>query len=141
MPIRMFNDCGSPAPGWVEMDFVAHGGTTVSGAFAQTMATDVATGWTECIPIMAREAEMAVHAFGHAREVFPFPLRRVDVDNDSLFTSNLIVGGCRTKQGTGEMLAQFLLTSAIRECANRTAGVPENCDFARKEKGQNVSRT
>ena len=26
VPIRTFNDWGNPAPGWVEVDFVAHGG-------------------------------------------------------------------------------------------------------------------
>lgn len=55
VPIRTFNDWGNPAPGWVEVDFVAHGGTTVSGSFVQTMVlTDVATWWTECIPIVVR---------------------------------------------------------------------------------------
>lgn len=58
---------------------MAHGGTTVSGAFVQTMVlTDVATGWTECIPIVVRDAEMVVHALDRARELFPFPLRGVD---------------------------------------------------------------
>ena len=96
VPIRTFNDWGNPAPGWVEVDFVAHGGTTVSGAFVQTMVlTDVATGWTECIPIVVREAEMVVHALGRARELFPFPLRGVDFDNDSLFMNDLVVGWCR----------------------------------------------
>ena len=33
--------------------------------------TDVATGWTECIPIVVREAEMVVHALSRARELFP----------------------------------------------------------------------
>ncbi|RYE94792.1 MAG: transposase, partial [Oxalobacteraceae bacterium] len=97
VPIRTFNDWGNAAPGWVEVDFVAHGGTTVSGAFVQTMVlTDVATGWTECIPIVVREAEMVVHALGRARELFPFPLRGVDFDNDSLFMNDLVVGWCRT---------------------------------------------
>ena len=42
----------------------------------QTMVlTDVATGWTECIPIVVREAEIVVHALGRARELFPFHLR------------------------------------------------------------------
>ena len=98
VPIRTFNDWGNPDPGWVEVDFVAHGGTTVSGAFVQTMVlTDVATGWTECIPIVVREAEMVVHALGRARELFPFPLRGVDFDNDSLFMNDLVVGWCRTE--------------------------------------------
>ena len=98
VPIRTFNDWGNPLPGWVEVDFVAHGGTTVSGAFIQTLVlTDVATGWTECIPIVVREAEMVVHALGRARELFPFPLRGVDFDNDSLFMNDLVVGWCRTQ--------------------------------------------
>ena len=98
VPVRTFNDWGDPAPGWVEVDVVAHGGTTVSGAFAQTMVlTDIATGWTECIPIVVREAEMVVHALGRARELFPFPLRGVDFDNDSLFMNDLVVGWCRAE--------------------------------------------
>ena len=98
VPIRTFNDWGNPAPGWVEVDFVAHGGTTVSGTFVQTLVlTDVATGWTECIPIVVREAEMVVHALRRARELFPFPLRGVDFDNDSLFMNDLVVGWCRTE--------------------------------------------
>ena len=98
VPIRTFNDWGNPAPGWVEVDFVAHGGTTVSGSFVQTMVLmDVATEWTECIPIVVREAEMVVHALGHARELFRFPLRGVDFDNDSLFMNDLVVGWCRAE--------------------------------------------
>ena len=98
VPVRTFNDWGDPAPGWAEVDFVAHGGTTVSGAFVQTMVlTDVATGWTECIPLVVREAEMVVHALGRARELFPFPLRGVDFDNDSLFMNDLVVGWCRSE--------------------------------------------
>ncbi len=98
VPIRTFNDWGNPSPGWVEVDFVVHSGTTVSGAFAQTMVlTDVATGWTECIPIVVREAEMVMHALGRARELFPFPLRGVDFDNDSLFMNDLVVGWCRAE--------------------------------------------
>ena len=99
VPIRTFNDWGNPSPGWVEVDFVVHSGTTVSGAFAQTMVlTDVATGWTECIPIVVREAEMVVHALGRARELFPFPLYGVDFDNDSLFMNELVVGWCRAEE-------------------------------------------
>lgn len=59
--------------------------------------TDVATGWTDCIPIVVREAEVFVHTPGRARELFPFPLRGVDFDNDSLFMNNLVVGWCRAK--------------------------------------------
>lgn len=98
VPVRTFNDWGDPAPGWVEADFVAHGGTSVAGAYAQTLVlTDVATGWTECIPLVVREAEMVVHALGRARELFPFPLRGVDFDNDPLFMNEAVVGWCRAE--------------------------------------------
>ncbi|TPG44318.1 transposase [Roseomonas nepalensis] len=96
VPVRTFNDWRDPAPGWVEADFVTHGGTSVAGAYVQTLVlTDVATGWTECIPLVVREAEMVVHALGRARELFPFPLRGLDFDNDSLFMNEAVVGWCR----------------------------------------------
>ena len=94
-PVRTFTDWGEWAPGWVEVDFVAHGGTA---ALAQTLAlTDVATGWTERVPVVVREAEMVAHAPGRARELFPFPLRGVEFDNDSLFMNDLVVGWRRAE--------------------------------------------
>ena len=35
VPIRTFNDWNDPAPGFCEVDMVAHGGTSVAGAFIQ----------------------------------------------------------------------------------------------------------
>lgn len=96
VPVRTFNDWNDPAPGWVEADFVTHGGTLVAGAYVLTLVlTDVATGWTECIPLVVREAEMVVHALERARQLFPFPLRGIDFDNDSLFMNEAVVGWCR----------------------------------------------
>jgi hypothetical protein len=49
-----------PAPGFCEVDMVAHGGTSVAGAFIQTLTmVDVATGWTECMPPVTRTMERA----------------------------------------------------------------------------------
>ena len=56
VPIRTFNDWNSPPPGFCEIDMVAHGGTSVAGSFIQTLTmVDVATGWTECLPLVTRE--------------------------------------------------------------------------------------
>ena len=42
VPIRTFNDWNDPAPGYCEVDMVAHGGTSVAGSFIQTLTmTDV----------------------------------------------------------------------------------------------------
>jgi hypothetical protein len=43
VPVRTFGDWNDPLPGYVEVDFVAHSGTSSSGSFAQTMVlTDIA---------------------------------------------------------------------------------------------------
>ncbi len=52
VPIRTFNDWNDPPPGFCEIDMVAHGGTSVAGSFIQTLTMmDIATGWTECLPL------------------------------------------------------------------------------------------
>src|SRR5271157_4656610 len=51
VPIRTFADWKEPAPGYLEIDFVAHGGSSVEGVFVWSLAaTDVCTGWTEVVP-------------------------------------------------------------------------------------------
>jgi hypothetical protein len=63
VPIRTFNDWNSPPPGFCEVDMVAHGGTSVAGSFIQTLTmVDVATGWTECLPLVTREGSLVVEA-------------------------------------------------------------------------------
>jgi hypothetical protein len=96
VPVRTFGDWNDPPPGYVEVDLVAHGGTSVAGSFVQTVVlTDVATGWTECVPILVREGALVVEALGRARELFPFPLKGVDFDNDSAFMNDVVVPWCR----------------------------------------------
>ncbi len=57
VPVRTFNDWGSPPPGYCEADLVAHGGMSVSGAFIQTLTmVDIATGWTVDRMLSARRA-------------------------------------------------------------------------------------
>jgi len=54
--VRTFDDWGDPPPGFMEADLVAHSGPTAKGSFVQTLTvTDVATGWTECAPVLVRE--------------------------------------------------------------------------------------
>jgi hypothetical protein len=96
VPVRTFGDWNDPPPGYVEVDLVAHGGTSVAGSFVQTVVlTDVATGWTECVPILVREGALVVEALRRARELFPFALKGVDFDNDSAFMNEVVVPWCR----------------------------------------------
>ncbi|MCK1496713.1 transposase family protein [Bradyrhizobium sp. 188] len=95
--VRTFNDWGTPPPGYCEADLVAHGGMSVSGAFIQTLTMmDVATGWTECLPLVVREAALVVEALERAQNLFPRPVRGLDFDNDSAFMNDTVVPWCRS---------------------------------------------
>jgi hypothetical protein len=99
VPVRTFNDWGRPPPGYCEADLVAHGGTSVSGAFIQTLTmVDVATGWTECFPLVVREAALVVEAIERAQGLFPWPLRGLDFDNDSAFMNDVVVPWCQSRE-------------------------------------------
>jgi hypothetical protein len=99
VPIRTFNDWNSPPPGFCEVDMVAHGGTSVAGSFIQTLTmVDVATGWTECLPLVTRDGSLVVEAINRAQTLFPWLLRGVDFDNDSAFMNDVVVPWCRDQK-------------------------------------------
>jgi hypothetical protein len=54
--VRAFDGWSDPAPGFMEADLLSRSGPTAKGSFAQTSTlTDIATGWTECAPVLVRE--------------------------------------------------------------------------------------
>ncbi len=96
VPVRTFADWKDPAPGFVEADLVAHCGGTLSGSFVWSLVlTDIASGWTECVPLLVREARLVVDALDHLRAALPFPLRGIDTDNGSEFLNEVLVAFCR----------------------------------------------
>jgi hypothetical protein len=75
VPIRTFADWKEPAPGYLEIDFVAHGGSSVEGTFVWSLAaTDVCSGWTEVVPLVAREQSLVAEGLEVMRRQFPVPL-------------------------------------------------------------------
>jgi hypothetical protein len=87
--VRTFQDWGDPAPGWMEADFVAHCGDVAAGSFVHTLTlTDIASGWTECVPIVVRERTWVVEA---VRADLPFALLGLDTDNDSAFMNEALL--------------------------------------------------
>ena len=84
--VRTFADWREPEPGYLEIDFVAHCGGSMSGAILHTLvATDVCSGWTECVPLLAREQSLVVAALDLLFRRIPFPVRGIDSDNDGAF--------------------------------------------------------
>jgi hypothetical protein len=99
VPIRTFNDWANPPPGFCEIDMVAHGGTSVAGSFIQTLTmVDIATGWTECLPLTARDGSLVVEAMTRAQSLFPWLIRGADFDNDSAFMNDVVVPWCRAQR-------------------------------------------
>jgi hypothetical protein len=96
IPVRTFSDWNDPPPGFVEADLVAHSGPIAAGSFVQTLVlTDIATGWTECAPLLVREQTLLVSVLTRMRGVMPFPLLGLDVDNDTVFMNESVRDYCR----------------------------------------------
>lgn len=98
VPVRTYADWNDPVPGYMEADLVAHSGPSASGSFLQTLTlTDVATGWTECAPLLFREGRLVGEAMTALRAALPFPLLGFDTDNDTVFMNEVIKGWCEAR--------------------------------------------
>jgi len=96
VPVRTFSDWHDPPPGFVEADLVAHSGPIARGSFVQTLVlTDIATGWTECAPLLVREQGLLVEVLTEIRAHLPFALLGFDTDNDSVFMNGTVQEYCR----------------------------------------------
>ena len=96
IPVRTHSDWQNPPPGFVEADLVAHSGPVTRGSFVQTLVlTDIATGWTECAPMLFREQTLVRAVLGGLRELLPFDLLGFDTDNDSVFMNETVRDYCR----------------------------------------------
>lgn len=95
VPVRTFADWKDPVPGYLEIDFVAHGGSSMGGTFLWSLvATDVCSGWTEVLPLVAREQSLVVEGLKVIRRRLPVPLLGIDSDNDGAFINETLVGYC-----------------------------------------------
>lgn len=95
VPVRTFDGWDDPAPGFVEADLVAHGGPSAKGSFVQTLTlTDIATGWTECAPLLVREQKLLTEVLSEVRKRMPFALLGFDTDNDSVFMNETVKSYC-----------------------------------------------
>jgi hypothetical protein len=98
IPIRTFADWKEPIPGFLEVDFVAHCGDSMQGTFLWSLAaTDMCSGWTEAVPLVAREQSLVVEGLEVIRRRLPVPLRGIDTDNDSAFINETLQGYCQQK--------------------------------------------
>ena len=95
IPIRTYADWNDVTPGFFEADLVAHGGSSASGQFLQTLTmTDIATGWTECFALLSKSEVSVLRAFTTVKASLPFPLLGLDTDNGSEFINHAVLNWC-----------------------------------------------
>src|SRR5437879_8845683 len=79
----------------------AHCGTDIEGGYLYTLTlTDVATGWTECLPLLHRREVPVLAALQRARTLFPFPILGIDTDNGGEFINDAVITYCEQEQIT-----------------------------------------
>ena len=110
IPVRTFNDWNRPPPGFLEIDLVAHCGGSLSGSFIHSLvATDICTGWTEAVPLLAREQSLVVEGLEAIARQLPFQVLGIDSDNDSAFINGTLVQYC------AQWGIEFTLSRAYRK--------------------------
>jgi hypothetical protein len=101
IPIRTFADWEENKPGFMETDLVAHCGESAEGFYLNTLcAVDVATAWTECLPVFGKYQERVRQSVHRMRQRLPFPLLGIDSDNGSEFINKCFYNYCRHEKIT-----------------------------------------
>jgi len=99
--VRMFRDWDNAIPGFVEADLVAHCGDNVGGSFLNTLVlTDIASTWTECLPLLKRGGAEVIGALKAVQNLLPFYLLGLDTDNGSEFINYELLGFCQEQKIT-----------------------------------------
>lgn len=97
IPVRTFADWDDPAPGHFETDLVAHNGGLSAGSCVHSLVlTDVSSGWTECVALVAREQTLVVEALEALQSQLPIPLLGIDTDNDGAFINESLIKYCES---------------------------------------------
>lgn len=96
IPIRLGNEWDDAVPGFVEIDLVAHCGSTTAGDYVNTLCiTDICTGWTETYAILNKAQKHVFNALIDAEQNFPFDYKGIDSDNGSEFINNILYRYCK----------------------------------------------
>jgi hypothetical protein len=101
IPIRTFADWKEDQTGFMETDLVAHCGESTEGFYLNTLcAVDIASGWTECLPVWGKWQEKVRQSVHRMRQRLPFPLLGIDSDNGSEFINQCFYNYCRDEKIT-----------------------------------------
>ena len=99
IPIRTFTEWDEAAPGYCEIDLVAHCASSTTGFYLCTLcAVDIATSWVDLQAVWGKGQHRVTAAIHEVRRRLPMPLRGIDSDNGSEFINHTLYGYC-TREG------------------------------------------
>jgi hypothetical protein len=95
IPVRTFTPWDEDAPGFLEIDLVAHCGGTTEGQYLYTLTcVDLSTGWIECQAVRQRTMQAVFEAIQTVQTKLPFRLLGLDSDNGGEFINDLLYQYC-----------------------------------------------
>ena len=87
------------APGFTEIDLVAHCGSLGDGEFVHSLnLTDIYTTWVETAAILGKSQLAVQTALEELRQALPFRLRGIDSDNGSEFINHHLYDYCQAQE-------------------------------------------
>lgn len=96
IPIRTFTEWTDARPGFLEVDLVAHCGSSTEGFYLCTLcAVDIATAWIELEAVWGKGQARVGGAVDDVRTHLPMPLLGLDSDNGSEFINRSLLDYCR----------------------------------------------
>jgi hypothetical protein len=101
IPIRTFTEWNDTGPGFLEIDLVAHCGSSTKGFYLCTLCTvDIATAWVELEAVWGKGHERVGGGVHRVRQRLPMPLLGIDSDNGSEFINKSLYDYCQQTQVT-----------------------------------------
>jgi hypothetical protein len=99
--VKIFAPWNDQKVGFFEVDLVAHCGDDISGRFLQTLTmTDIASGWTEIVPLLRKSEAQVRAAMEQVIPLLPFKLQGIDCDNGGEFLNHEMVAWCKARKIT-----------------------------------------
>lgn len=96
IPIRTFAEWDDVRPGFLEIDLVAHCGSSTEGFYLCTLcAVDIATAWIELEAVWGKGQGRVGGAIHRVREQLPVPVLGLDSDNGSEFINHRLYEYCQ----------------------------------------------
>ena len=101
VPVRTYTPWDEQKAGFLEIDTVAHCGTTTEGEYLCTLnTTDLSTGWTEPFAVMGKTQRAVHRGLEEVRERLPFPILGIDFDNGPEFLNGHLIRYCQAEEIT-----------------------------------------